>query len=95
MSTANGGTANGGTANGSPARLETLWAALVIDPTDGTEGIAAFFSIEQRQWFPLVCGRESLLGQLGEQARAVQAALGVPLRLVRFTHREDMGGFTK
>lgn len=76
---------------GSPGyRITTLTAFIAIDPADDSEGVVSFTNFFTGASEPLIGADDARIMQLRPMAEASAAALGVEVKLVRFTQREDI-----
>jgi hypothetical protein len=67
--------------------IEHLWAFLSIDK-DGDEGVCAAKMGDM--WVPLVAADEKRVETLREYAQRLVEATGCPIRLVKFTVRQEI-----
>jgi hypothetical protein len=66
--------------------IEQLWAFISDD--DG-EGIAAFLS-NDGIWMPLIAADKARVDSLRKMAQQLATESGVPVKLVKFSVREDL-----
>jgi hypothetical protein len=69
-------------------RITTLTAWVCLDPENGDEGIIGMLTPEG--WLPLVAADETRMRQCETVARKTAKDLGVSVRLVQFSVREDL-----
>jgi hypothetical protein len=67
-------------------RIEAIWAYLSVD--EGGEGVCA--APIGGTFLPMIAADKRRLDQLKPMARALAARFKMPVRLVRFTAREDI-----
>lgn len=73
-------------------RIEQMYAFIVLDPEDNTEGIPAFYSADGSP-MPMVGADMARVDQLRPMARTVAKAMGVKVTLVRFEVRTELETF--
>jgi hypothetical protein len=71
-------------------RISTLTAFIAVDPKDDSEGIVAFTNVETGASEPLIGADDARIMQLRPMAEASATVLGIEVRLVRFTVRENI-----
>lgn len=64
--------------------ITELWAWVVLDPTDGNEGIPAFMDINGT-WMPMIMGDGERIQQLEAQAKLVAMMSPHPVQLRKFS----------
>lgn len=69
-------------------RIEQVYAYVLVDPKDKTEGIPAFMS--GQGWLPMVGSDAARMDSLRPHAEGIAKKHGVPIELVRFTNRESV-----
>jgi hypothetical protein len=74
---------------GGQVRIDQMYAFVALDPEDDTEGIVAFLA-PGSGWMPMVGADMQRIDQLRPFARQQAKALGVRIRLLRFTDREEI-----
>lgn len=70
-------------------RVDKMWAFLSVD--DGGEGLCAGPLFGPGTLAPLVCVDRKHLDKLREVAKKIATMSGKPVRLAKFTGREDIG----
>lgn len=70
-------------------KIESLWAYISIDQADGDEGVLGIHTT--RGWMPLVAADKTRLDDLRPFAEEITRQTGVPVQLVQFTTRIDIG----
>ena len=73
---------------GGQIRIEEMYAYIQLDPKDNTEGVIAFMTREG--WMPMVGADMSRVSYLRERAQEVADTTGQPVRLLRFSVREEL-----
>lgn len=71
-----------------PLMIETMYA-FVATEADGSEGLCAF-KAPDGSWMPMVGADEARLDSLRPIAKDIAARAGRSVRLVRFSHREEL-----
>ena len=74
-------------------RISHVDAFISLDPATDEEGVCGFMGADGVMW-PMVAANEERLTQLRPLARWVAQRSGRPVRLVRFTKREEMESVT-
>jgi hypothetical protein len=74
-------------------RIESISAFLSVDAEDGNEGIVGSMT-PNGMWMPLVAADETRLQCLMPFVQKIANEIGRPIRLVRFTKREEVGFIT-
>lgn len=72
--------------------VDELWAYLFTSPEDNVEGIAAVHGTDG--WTPMVGADEERMRMLRPAAEALARFLSLEVKLVRFSHREDVETIT-
>lgn len=81
---------------GSPGfRIKTLTAFMAIDPKDDSEGVIGFLNPLNGINEPLIGADDERIMQHRPYAEKVAQMTGQPVKLVRFTTREDVEVFTR
>lgn len=62
--------------------------AFVAEDEEGEEGLCAFFT--GGQWMPLVAADPARLVSIRPVAQAIAKQTGRPIKLIRFTQREEV-----
>ena len=70
-------------------RIESMYAFIQLDPADNTEGVIAFMA-PSGTWMPMVGADMERVEQLRPWAQETAKVTGNPVRLVHFTHREEI-----
>lgn len=70
-------------------RIEAVHVFAAVDPKDGDEGIAGALGRDGK-WVPFIAADEERLRSIRPLAEAVGRALGVEMRLLRFSVREEL-----
>jgi hypothetical protein len=80
---------------GSPGfRIKDLHAFIAIDPTDDSEGIVGFTDLRTGINEPLIGADQERIESHRPYVEGVVAATGQPIKLVRFSVREEVETFT-
>jgi len=74
-------------------RIESIYAFLSVDAEDGNEGVVGA-PMGPVLSMPLIAADEKRLEQLTSVAQKISTAFGMNIRLVKFTHREEIGFIT-
>lgn len=69
-------------------RIDEVFAFVVVDPLDNTEGIPSLFT--GQGWAPMVAADRERVESLRPRAEGLAKRLGLPITLLRFTNREEM-----
>lgn len=69
--------------------IEEMYAFIMVDPDDGSEGIPAFQGADGK-WLPLVGADMDRVDSLIPLAEEMVQATGVPIEVVKFTQRETI-----
>lgn len=69
-------------------KIQSLWAFVSVDPKDGEEGVVA--SLGKEGWRPMVGADEARVKSLWPLALDIEKKSGVPVKLLRFTSREEI-----
>lgn len=74
---------------GGQTRIDEMYAFVMLDPADNTEGVIGFLSRDQG-WMPMVGADTSRVESLIPEAQKVADALGRSVSVIRFTVREEI-----
>lgn len=74
---------------GNQATIPVLYAFLSID--ENGEGLCSMFL--DNKWWTMVSGKESVVKNMKIAAKALSAKTGKPIKLVKFTAREELETF--
>lgn len=69
-------------------QIDSIWAFVSVDPRDGNEGVIAAPLMGPDSLVPLIAADEARLRDLWPWARKIAKQAQIPVRLVRFHHRE-------
>jgi hypothetical protein len=69
-------------------RIDEMYAFVMTDPADNTEGIIGFYTADG--WMPMVGADTGRVESLVPKAQAIATAMEVPVRVLRFTVREEL-----
>lgn len=82
-------------APGAPGfRLQTVTAFVAVDESDDSEGIISFWDALQGAHMPMIGADQARIESLKPIAQEVARATGQPVKLVRFSVREDVEEYT-
>lgn len=70
-------------------RINQMWAFLSVDD-DGDEGVIGYRDPKANWWVPLVAADEERVRIYREYAGEIAKLTGRPVRLVKFSAREDV-----
>lgn len=72
--------------------IDAIYAWVVTDPTDerGQEGIPAMLDMHSRFWLPMVGGDMARIESLRPQVQSLADEMGQPIRLLKFSVREEL-----
>jgi hypothetical protein len=68
-------------------RIDSIWAFVADD--EGGEGVQAA-PMRDGSWVPLIAADESRLRSMKEYVQKLATQFGTPIRLIKFTMREDV-----
>lgn len=70
-------------------RISEIWAYTTVGKDDDEEGILGFATGEG--WMPMIMADRDRFRQLQPMAQRTAQALGIDVKLTRFSIREDLG----
>jgi hypothetical protein len=73
---------------GGQLRIDEMYAFTQLDPLDNTEGVIAFLA--DSGWIPMVGADMTRVENLRPMAQRVANETGQPVRLLRFSVREEI-----
>lgn len=73
-------------------RIDNVWMVVSVDPNDNTEGVCAAPTGREALMVPLIAADEERLPWIREKAQ-VLANLGLKVKLIRLTTREEVEDF--
>lgn len=74
-------------------RIAHIYAFIALDPADNTEGLPAYWSPSLGAHLPMIGADLEMIDMLRPKAKQIATELGVPIRLVRFSVREELEVF--
>lgn len=74
---------------GGQVRIEEMYAFVMTDPVDNTEGVVGFYSTEG--WLPMVGADPARVEQLRPLAQDIASQHDTSIKILRFTVREEIG----
>lgn len=74
--------------SGGQRRIDEMYAFVQLDPTDNTEGVIGFHS--EQGWMPMVGADTARVESLRAMAQKVATETGAPVKVLRFTVREEI-----
>lgn len=73
---------------GGQVRIDEMYAFVMVDPADYTEGIIGFYT--PTGWMPMVGADTNRVESLIPMAQDLADQLGEPVQILRFTVREEI-----
>jgi len=73
---------------GGQVSIDQMYAFIQLDPTDNTEGVIAYLT--GTGWMPMVGADMARIKYLRPFAQEVANSTGNPVKLIRFTNREEL-----
>jgi len=70
-------------------RVNEMWAWVTVDSRDGNEGIPAF-QAKDGMAMPMIGADRARVESMRPIAERVASSTGIPVRLLRFTNREEV-----
>lgn len=71
-------------------RIEKLFAFIVLDPADNTEGVAAWLDPDTAHWVPMVGADMDRVRSLKPHVQRIANEANVEVRLVEFSERKEL-----